>query len=685
MTTFVEAQAPNIPTQSSTLDYSDAATAAATNGPQKSRSAQQQPGQQSRISYCYLHGYGGHIGSKCRQMLKEPKLYEAHHLTAATHTAMDGGSIWRKLQPGQRFELETDAAAVINPTLFSSLPSSLRASISTAYADTGCTHIFLRQCDAASAVLTTGIQALTVILPNNDCITSIDAGTMAFPYLSTPLPVHIFSDSSIEHSLLSILALCNLECTATFTKQNIKILLGNNLVATASKSPIATLWQLHLPSSQHTRAHAAFSSSSDKDFVVFALATFGSPAISTYEKAISRGYLSTFPRLSTRLLNVYPPQSQATAQGHLDQCRQGQDSTKSSVVSNTLPDSINDASQQLRSDVFIKCITTTQTAHSDLTGRFPIISRTGNQYILVSTLDRYIHVQPMKSRHRTEYIKAYAATIKWFTDLGHKPVFQRLDDETSIPLEAFIKKLDISIQYCPLSQHQALRAERAIRTFKNHAILNILHDVQAFPNGHMGSPITTDTALPQLSIYRAEIHGGQHNFRAHPIVPAGTRILIHDKSTHRTSWAPHGVPGFYLGPAHTHYCYYTVWATPTNSVRITDIVAWFPEQCPMPHLTPSDAIIGAVKDLSTTIATYAAVKPLFMPPIVDPILHELCTLAQMYQSATPITSPDNQNASTGKVDIIDITDSVTSKGGTSIRHCYAYGRTTVSPCCTESH
>ena len=110
--------------------------------------------------------------------------------------------------------------------------------------------------------------------------------------------------------------------------------------------------------------------------MVFAHATFGSPAISTFDKAISRGYLSTFPRLSARLLNVYPPQSQATAQGHLDQCHQGQDSTKSSVVSDTLPDSINGASQQLLSDVFIKCITTTQIAHSDLTGRFPIISRT---------------------------------------------------------------------------------------------------------------------------------------------------------------------------------------------------------------------------------------------------------------------------------------------------------------------
>ena len=147
---------------------------------------------------------------------------------------------------------------------------------------------------------------------------------------------------------------------------------------------------------------------------------------------------------------------------------------------------------------------------------------------------------------------------------------------------------------------------------------------------------------PEVSAY-AGIHGGQHNFRAHPIAPAGTRIIIHDKPANRASW-PHGVPGFYIGPAYQHYRCYTVWSTSTNSVRVTDTVAWFPEQYPMPQLSPADAIITAIKDLSTTLATYAAMKPSFMPPIIDPILHELRTLAKMYQSVTPVTlaeSTDN--------------------------------------------
>ena len=93
MTAFVEAQAPDMPTQSAALGYSPAVTVAATNPP-KSRPAP--PTGQNRTSYCYLHGYGGHLGAKCRQMLKEPTLYDTHHLAAMTHTAVEGGSTWRK-------------------------------------------------------------------------------------------------------------------------------------------------------------------------------------------------------------------------------------------------------------------------------------------------------------------------------------------------------------------------------------------------------------------------------------------------------------------------------------------------------------------------------------------------------------------------------------------------------------
>ena len=99
MTNFVEAQAPNMPTQPSTLGYSAAATAATPNRATTQKSAHSNPSRQNRqpgtLSYCYVHGYGGHTGTKCREMLKDPKAYDHQHLITTTHTAVVGGSTWR--------------------------------------------------------------------------------------------------------------------------------------------------------------------------------------------------------------------------------------------------------------------------------------------------------------------------------------------------------------------------------------------------------------------------------------------------------------------------------------------------------------------------------------------------------------------------------------------------------------
>ena len=68
--------------------------------------------------------------------------------------------------------------------------------------------------------------------------------------------------------------------------------------------------------------------------------------------------------------------------------------------------------------------------HSDLTGRFPVTSRNGAQYLFVSVLDGYIHVETMKTRHHSEYVAAYKRTLNFFVRSGRRPAFQRLDNET---------------------------------------------------------------------------------------------------------------------------------------------------------------------------------------------------------------------------------------------------------------
>ena len=191
----------------------------------------------------------------------------------------------------------------------------------------------------------------------------------------------------------------------------------------------------------------------------------------------------------------------------------------------------------------------------------------------------------MKTRHHQEYIAAYKRTLNFFGRLGRCPSFQRLDNETSAPLEAFALANNINIQYCPPHTHRSLKAERAIRTFKNHFIVTLCTAAPDFPLNLWDDillqlEICLNHLLPYapnvtVSAY-AGLHGGAFDFAKHPIAPIGTRLLIHDKPTSRASWAPHGVLGFYLGPALRHYRSYRAWSTITNTVRITDTVACYP-------------------------------------------------------------------------------------------------------------
>ena len=180
--------------------------------------------------------------------------------------------------------------------------------------------------------------------------------------------------------------------------------------------------------------------------------------------------------------------------------------------------------------------------HSDLTGKFPVTSFSGMQYIIVSLMDGYIHVEPMRSRHHLEYVGAYKRSI--FAKLGRKLLFQRLDNETSTAIEIFACTNNISIQYCAPHQHRALQAERAIRTFKNHFIATLCTVAEDFPLG------IWDELLPQaelclnhllpypsnstVSAY-AGLYGRPFDFAAHVIAPAGAKIVMHDKPDTRAT------------------------------------------------------------------------------------------------------------------------------------------------------
>lgn len=317
--------------------------------------------------------------------------------------------------------------------------------------------------------------------------------------------------------------------------------------------------------------------------------------------------------------------------GHLDRIRHGIQSTKTTPPSpphsllpfapesdtTSLDDSDTaDIPTEFEPDeddnhVFIKLIKVDEATHSDLTGAFPIRSKRGFLYCLVSVWRGYIHIELLKSKESSNLITAYAASLQFFADKGNVRItLQRLDNETSADLNKFLLSKVDSVQYVPPTSHRGNKAERAIRTFKNHFISLLCTTDSTFPL-HAWDELMPQCELtlnllhpfaldPTVSAYEG-LHRSTFDFSSHPIAPCGTRVLSFESPDKRKTWSSHGVKGFYLGPSLEHHRVFRIWIPSTRRVRLTDTLAWFPEAYRMPGSSPTELVEAALRDLQAAI------------------------------------------------------------------------------------
>ena len=139
---------------------------------------------------------------------------------------------------------------------------------------------------------------LSVQLPNGACIHSHSVGALHSPNFNQAIFAHIFEDSELSLSLLSMSDLCNAECSATFTADITTIRHNGCIILEDNKQKGDSLWHVTLPSIQDhaSAANVAYSSaptnsSKDGEFVRFIHASFGNPALSTFTNAVRANYL----------------------------------------------------------------------------------------------------------------------------------------------------------------------------------------------------------------------------------------------------------------------------------------------------------------------------------------------------------------------------------------------------------
>ena len=111
-------------------------------------------------------------------------------------------------------------------------------------------------------------------------------------------------------------------------------------------------------------------------------ASLFSPTLSTLHQALQRGILPDILGLSMATLKKNPPSLHATQQGHLDNKCMHQKPTPDTQPDDPFP--VQPEPNERSSACFISAVQPKHIIYSDQTGRLPITSSQGNQYLVVA-------------------------------------------------------------------------------------------------------------------------------------------------------------------------------------------------------------------------------------------------------------------------------------------------------------
>ena len=485
--------------------------------------------------------------------------------------------------------------------------------------DTGATDLFFRSSDSNLLSSISSGGGLRVGLPNGHAIASTATGVLPTSFVSPD--AHIFPDNLLNRSLVGVAEYCNNGCTMIFTATSSTCIhdATGTIISQTPKAPTAKLWPMNLaPITSSTIANVV-RHEINADFVAFSHASFFSPCDSALYSALLKGYLGNFPKLTAKMLNSDRPNSIATAKGHLKQKKQKPRTAKKSQPTPSLA-TINSPAEEedeikYANSIAIKVLRCKDNInYSDMPGRFPFTSHLGHEYMLLSIYRGYIHVELMKCREGAELVKAYRATYSFFARLTDQPNLQMLDNETSTALNEYLRnEAKVTVELVPPNCHRRNRAERAIQDWKAHFIAGLATVDPNFPIAAWSelvpqasltiNHIRAYTMNRSISAYEG-MHGKKYDFVAHPIYPPGVRVVVLEPTDKRESWAPHGLEGFYLGPAPDTYQSYRCWILSTNGIRTSDSISVHPHKLKLPGSFREDLVYAKATDILSALAIF---------------------------------------------------------------------------------
>jgi hypothetical protein len=219
-------------------------------------------------------------------------------------------------------------------------------------------------------------------------------------------------------------------------------------------------------------AHNVYEQKSIEYTITYLHACCFSPVQDTWIKAIQNGHFATWPSITVENVRKYLLKSDATSKGHMNQICQNIRSTQPAVEK---PAPETEMVQEDKCNYIYAAVMDTNQIYTDLTGRFPTTSLSGNKYILIlyDYDSNSILSAPMKNRGDKDMVRAFYLLIQSLIIRGLKPHLQRLDNEASLELRNYITKQVIDYKLAPPYIHWRNNAESAIQTFKKHFIAGL--------------------------------------------------------------------------------------------------------------------------------------------------------------------------------------------------------------------
>ena len=269
-------------------------------------------------------------------------------------------------------------------------------------------------------------------MANNQQIVSIASGNVPIHHkLGTGLQAHVFHNRDLHKSLCGLSNLVDEEGSEIkLTNRTISVSKHGEEILSGTKSPQDRSWTL-LIDPTHAEAHLAVRNTSHAELAKYVSAVMCNPADFTLIRALRNGWLR-YPGINHTMVSKNPPSTIQSALGHMDLTKSNLQSTKPKQTKpqhessgKTHNPKIEEEEQDVSEEdaVFTQIINipTDSTEHSDATGRFPIKSISGNNYVLVSTYKGYIHLLPFKTRSAEEYVNSHRATHHFYSQSGNSP------------------------------------------------------------------------------------------------------------------------------------------------------------------------------------------------------------------------------------------------------------------------